>query len=171
MVGRLDADTGANAARRAPRTITRARVPAFASLSSGMSPTENGDGDETSGGDKKESPEESADAAASSSGDPDQALIGETVVYVEDDSESGLTKINVITSDRVNLMADIGSAFGSMGISVQYAEMRCVADGFVENTFVVAGPDLGPIKWESWELLKSRLKASCQKRGRSKPWQ
>ena len=82
LVGRLDADTGANAARRAPRTITRARVPAFASLSAGMSPTENGDGDETSGGDKKESPKESADAAASSSGDPDQAIIGETVVYV-----------------------------------------------------------------------------------------
>ena len=193
LVGRLDADTGANVARRAPRTVMRVRVPAFASLSAGMSPTENGDGDETSGGDKNESSKESADAAASSSaedgtstsaptefpspteqlneGDPDQAIIGETVIYVEDDPESGLTKITVITSDRVNLMADIGSAFGSMGISVQYAEMRSGADGFVENAFVVTGPDLGPIKWESWERVKSRLKASCQKRGRSKPWQ
>ena len=124
LVGRLDADTGANAARRAPRTIMRARVPAFASLSAGMSPTENGDGDETSGDDNKESSKDSADAAASSSavdgtstsvptefpspteqlneGDPDQAIIGETVIYVEDDPESGLTKITVITSDRAS---------------------------------------------------------------------
>ena len=80
-----------------------------------MSPTENGDGDETSGDDNKESSKDSADAAASSSavdgtstsvptefpspteqlneGDPDQAIIGETVIYVEDDPESGLTKI------------------------------------------------------------------------------
>ena len=27
------------------------------------------------------------------------------------------------------------------------------------------------MKWEEWDKLKSRLKASCSKRGRSKPWQ
>jgi hypothetical protein len=39
----------------------------------------------------------------------------------------------------------------SMGMSVQYAEMKSGSDGFVENSFVVAGPDLGPIPPATWE--------------------
>ena len=191
LVGGLDTDGDASAARgsaavsgrAATRTTTRARHPLFASLSAGMSPTENKDetGDEGAGessvsGESADAAEETATEFPSpteqlNEGDPNQAIIGETVIYVADDPESGFTRITVITGDRVNLMADIGSAFGSMGFSVQYAEMRLGKDGFVENTFVVAGPDLGPIKWEDWERVKSRLKASCQKRGRSKPWQ
>jgi len=184
--GLTDVDGETAAGKGASRTTMRARHPLFASLSAGLSPSENKDGNTDDDG-KSSGLRDAADAASSppaetptefptpseqlNEGDPDQAIIGETVIYVEDDPESGFTKITVITGDRVNLMADIGSAFGSMGFSVQYAEMRSGADGFVQNTFVCAGPDLGPIKWEDWERVKSRLKASCSKRGRSKPWQ
>jgi solute carrier family 25 phosphate transporter 23/24/25/41 len=98
-------------------------------------------------------------------------IIGETVVLVEEDGDSGLTKVRLITSDRNGLMADIGSAFGSLGMSVQYAEMKSGPDGFVENSFVVSGPDCGPIPASMWDTVKSRLKASCSKRGRGRPWQ
>lgn len=145
----------------------------FASLSAGLNPP-IGDDDAASTATESDAADVSTSSAASSpsSGNvADQGIIGETVVYVEDDKDTGLTRVSLITSDRNNLMADIGSAFGSMGMSVQYAEMRAGADGFVETTFVVAGPDLGPIKWEDWDKVKSRLKASCSKRGRGRPWQ
>ena len=102
---------------------------------------------------------------------PSTGLIGETVVVIEEDGDTGLTKVSLITSDRNGLMADMGSAFSSMGMSVQYAEMRTGRDGFVENSFVVCGPDCGPIPVSQWENLKSRLKASCSRRGRGRPWQ
>lgn len=129
-------------------------IPQFASLSSGLAPSSyNNDDLETN-------------LAASQTG-----IIGETVVVVSDDSDTGLTKVSLITSDRNGLMADIGSAFQSMGMSVQLAEMKSGTDGFVENTFVISGPDCGPIPVSSWDNLKSRLKASCSKRGRGRPWQ
>ena len=57
----------------------------------------------------------SSDGATSESapGEPDsqQGIIGETVVTVTDDPETGLTKVNLITWDRPNLMADMGGAF------------------------------------------------------------
>ena len=127
------------------------RAAQFASLSAGMS------GYET---------EAEAPSAMALTG-----IIGDTVVVIEDDADTGLTKVRLITNDRKGLMADIGSAFNSMGMSVQYAEMRSGSDGFVENSFVVSGPDLGPIPPAAWEGIKSRLKASCKSRGRSKPWQ
>lgn len=162
---------------RVSRPTARGRV-AFASLSAGMSPTENPTEDADADGDserletgaeeqaaqEKEALEPAPEAA-------EQGLIGETVVYVEDDADTGLTKVTLITVDRTNLMADIGSAFGSMGMNIRTAEISTGEDNFVQNTFVVAGPDLGPVKWEEWDKLKSRLKASCSKRGRSKPWQ
>lgn len=98
-------------------------------------------------------------------------IIGETVVIIASDGDSGLTKVTLITGDRNGLMADVGSAFSSLGMSVQYAEMKSGSDGFVENSFVVSGPDCGPIPAAGWENLKSRLKASCSKRGRGRPWQ
>ena len=46
-------------------------------------------------------------------------------------------------------MADMGGAFSSMGISVMNAIMNAGPDGFVENWFVVCGPDKGPCRGNS----------------------
>ena len=117
----------------------------------------------------------SSDGATSESapGEPDsqQGIIGETVVTVTDDPETGLTKVNLITWDRPNLMADMGGAFSSMGINVMNAIMNAGPDGFVENWFVVCGPDKGAVPQEQWEQIKQRMKVTCQRRGRGKPWQ
>ena len=115
----------------------------------------------------------SSDGATSESppGEPDsqQGIIGETVVTVTDDPETGLTKVNLITWDRPNLMADMGGAFSSMGINVMNGIMNAGTDGFVENWFVVCGPDKGAVPQEQWEQIKQRMKVTCQRRGRGKP--
>jgi solute carrier family 25 phosphate transporter 23/24/25/41 len=102
--------------------------------------------------------------------DDPRALIGETVVYVEPDAETGFTRVSVITIDRNGLMADIGSAFMSLGLNVKSAAIQTGDDGFVENAFVVHGADLGAIPVARWDDVRTRLKATCGRRGRGKPW-
>lgn len=145
----------------------------FASLSANLTSSKTASSSSSGGGDGS-GEASSSSSAATLEGPPASSptgMIGETVVVIAEDGDTGLTKVSLITSDRNGLMADIGSAFGSMGMSVQHAEMNSGPDGFVENVFVISGPDCGPIPASSWENLKSRLKASCSKRGRGRPWQ
>jgi len=96
--------------------------------------------------------------------------IGETVVTIALDKETGYNEITIITLDRAGLMLDIGNALNSLGISVREVVMKAGADGFVESRFIATDMDLGPLAEKEWDRIKERLRVSCLRRGVSKPW-
>ena len=58
------------------------------------------------------------------------ASIGETLVTIALDEESGLNVITIITWDRQGLMLDIGNALNSLGVSVREVVMKAGAGRF-----------------------------------------
>lgn len=113
------------------------------------------------------------DEAPSTSSKDDEvpASIGETLVTIALDEESGLNVITIITWDRQGLMLDIGNALNSLGVSVREVVMKAGADGFVESKFLVSSMDMGPLAEKEWDKIKERLRVSCLRRGVRKPWQ
>ena len=117
--------------------------------------------------------DEDEDEAPSTSSKDDEvpASIGETLVTIALDEESGLNVITIITWDRQGLMLDIGNALNSLGVSVREVVMKAGADGFVESKFLVSSMDMGPLAEKEWDKIKERLRVSCLRRGVRKPWQ
>ena len=98
------------------------------------------------------------------------ASIGETLVTIALDEETGLNVITIITWDRQGLMLDIGNALNSLGVSVREVVMKAGADGFVESKFLVSSMEMGPLAEKEWDRIKERLRVSCLRRGVRKPW-
>ena len=114
--------------------------------------------------------ETTSTTTTSSSKDEVPASIGETLVTIALDEETGLNVITLITWDRQGLMLDIGNALNSLGISVREVVMKAGADGFVESKFLVSSMDMGPLAEKEWDRIKERLRVSCLRRGVRKPW-
>ena len=108
---------------------------------------------------------EATSTTSSSSKDEVPASIGETLVTIALDEETGLNVITLITWDRQGLMLDIGNALNSLGISVREVVMKAGADGFVESKFLVSSMDMGPLAEKEWDRIKERLRVSCLRRG------
>ena len=96
--------------------------------------------------------------------------IGQTSCVVESEAESGMTRVKLMTYDRVGLMADLGNAFNSMSLSIRSAHLTSTKEGVVECTFVASTFDLRGVAANDYEVLKQRLIASALRRGKSSKW-
>ena len=97
-------------------------------------------------------------------------FVGQTTCVVESDAESGMTRVKLMTYDRVGLMADLGNAFNSMSLSVRSAHLTSTNEGLVECTFVASTFALRGVAANDYEELKNRLVASALRRGKSTKW-
>ena len=103
-------------------------------------------------------------------GNVHDAFIGKTTCEIEEDDESGMTRVTLYTWDRTGLMADLGNALNSMGLSVRSAVLKSDDKGVVTCNFVVSTFLLRAMADNDYETLKARLEASAMRRGNSSRW-
>ena len=156
---------------RALTTTTRRRL---ASMSAGQKPKSSND---ALGADRASSADGNAKNDGTSpnphydeEGNVMPSYVGKTTCTIEEDNESGMTRVTLYTWDRTGLMADLGNALNSMGLSVRSAILQSNESGVVTCKFVVSTFLLRAMADNDYETLKARLEASAMRRGNSSRW-
>lgn len=80
-----------------------------------------------------------------------------------------LTRVTIETHDKHDLLLELCSALSSLGLSVASAQCTISEGGTVAAGFEVRSEKGSMVPQEEWNLVRTRLLASCRKRG-GKDW-
>jgi len=92
-----------------------------------------------------------------------------TTIEFVNDPKHHQTVVTIHTKDKDGLLLELCSAFRSLGLSVHHAEISTLKDGSACDCFQVRDEKGGQIRVEQWDLVRTRLLASCRRRG-GKGW-
>jgi len=92
----------------------------------------------------------------------------ETMIEFENSPDSTYTRLTVKTEFKDGLLLELCSGISSLGLSIVGATIE-TESGRAKDTFLIKDEKGGKVKEQQWHLVRTRLLASCRRRG-GKGW-